>query len=246
MSSLQRSEQDAVTEQGPAPAEALNCTEPLYAGDTGTLSEPVRRILVTLLLGPSLDGRRHPKLWPFLFIAEPVVRARLHELFLDLVIDHDQQVAFTRQATDDSLQIPILLRRQQLTFLESALLLFLRQRLTQSEAQGERAVVSRADMLEHLNAFEPSLNQDRAKFERQMETAVDKVHKLNILHKLRGPEGRFEVSPTLKILLSAEQVQALTKTYEAMANAPEAAASEDAESLARALASDEAAGLDEE
>lgn len=38
----------------------------LYPGDSGELSLDARRVLVQLLAGPSLEGRRHSKLWPVL------------------------------------------------------------------------------------------------------------------------------------------------------------------------------------
>jgi hypothetical protein len=68
----------------------------LFVGDTGELPLDTRRALVQLLSGPSLDGRRHPKLWPVLMRDESVIRRRLADLFLELVIDRDVQVAFTR------------------------------------------------------------------------------------------------------------------------------------------------------
>ena len=170
-----------------------------------------------LLLGPSVDARRLSKLWPVLLRHETVIKSRLHELFLELVIDHEQRVAFTRQVTSDQLDVPILLRKVSLTFLESALLLFLRQRLTQADAQGERAVVSQTDMQEHLSVFERDSNPDHAKFERQIANAVDKAKKLSLLQRIRGGDERYEVSPTLKLLFPAEEIQVLTRTFATLA-----------------------------
>lgn len=184
-----------------------------FVGDTGQLPVDTRRILVQLLLGPSVDARRQTKLWPILVRDEAAIRVRLHELFLDLVIDHEQQVAFTRQIASDVLDVPILLRRASLTFIESALLLFLRQRLTQADTQGERAVVSRTEMQEHLSVFERERNPDHARFERQMNNAVDKAAKLSLLRLIRGGDERYEVSPTLKLLFPADEIQELTRTY---------------------------------
>jgi hypothetical protein len=184
-----------------------------FAGDSGALPLDTRRVLVQLLLGPALDAQRQTKLWPMLLRDERVVRSRLHELFLELVVDHDQQVAFTRQVVDAELEVPILLRRTPLTFIQSALLLFLRQQLIQAEARGERAVLSRNEMVEHLAAYEPDDSHDPARFGKQAQGAVDTAKNLNLLRKLRGGEERYEVSPTLKLLFPAEEIQALTRTY---------------------------------
>lgn len=191
----------------------------LFSGDCGTLSLETRRALVQLLQGPAIDGRRHSKLWQVLLREEKVLRQNLHNLFLELVVDYDQAVAFTRQVVAESVDIPVLLRKAPLTFIESALVVFLRQRLTQADAAGDRAVVSSAEINEYLSVFERDRNQDHARFERQMENAVEKVKKLSLLHKIRGGEDRFEVSPTLKLLFPAEEIDALAKTYRALATA---------------------------
>lgn len=196
------------TEQGPEQPVGT-----IFQGDLGELPLDTRRVLVQLLLGPSVDIQRQSKLWPVLLRDERVIRSRLHELFLELVIDYEQAVAFTRQVVVDDVDVPILLRKAPLTFLQSALLLFLREQLILAEARGERAVVSTEQMLEYLASFEPDDNRDHAKFERQASKAVERAKELSLVRRLQGGEGRFEVSPTLKLLFSAEQIQALAETY---------------------------------
>ena len=190
----------------------------VFAGDTGQLPPDTRRVLVQLLLGPAIDATRQRRLWPVLLRDEALLRSRLHELFLDLVVDVEQQVAFTRQVVADDIDAPVLLRKSHLGFLDSALLLYLRQRLTQAEAQGERAVVSADDMAAQLSVFERTANPDQARFSRQAASAVEKAKKLNLLRPLAGGEQRFEVSPTLKLLFPAEEIQALTRSYRALAD----------------------------
>jgi hypothetical protein len=203
----------------PAAQQAEGARQPagLFLNDTGELPLETRRVLVQLLAGPSLEGRRHPKLWPVLLRDEAVVQRRLHDLFLDLVIDRDMQVAFTRQVDAGELEVPILLRRAQLTFIDSVLVLFLRQRLTQAEAHGDRAVVARDEMVENLVLYERAASTDRAGFTKRIAASIEKMKKHNILQKIRSSEDRFEISPTLKLLFTAEEILALTALYDAMA-----------------------------
>jgi hypothetical protein len=201
-------------------SEASETSSPagLFAGDTGELPLDTRRVLAQLLAGPSLDGRRHSKLWPALARDEAVIRRRLSELFLDLVIDPDLQVAFTRQADVGDLETPILLRRAQLTFLDSVCLLYLRQLLTLADARGERAVVAGDAILEHLSIYERAVSTDRAGFIKRVRASIEKIKKHSILLKIRSSDDRFEISPTLKLLFSAEEILALTKLYQQMAS----------------------------
>ena len=189
----------------------------LFVNDTGELPLDTRRVLVQLLSGPSLEGRRHPRLWPVLLRDEQVIRRRLAELFLELVLDRDLQVAFTSQVVAEELDIPILLRRAQLTFIDSVLLLFLRQRLTQADSHGERAVIARDEMVENLTPYERAASTDRAGFSKRVNASIEKLKKHNILQKLRASEDRFEIAPTLKLLFSAEEIIALTALYDRMA-----------------------------
>lgn len=188
----------------------------LYHGDTGELSLDARRVLVQLLAGPSLDGQRHSKLWPILIRDEISIRSRLSELFLQLVIDRDLKVAFTRQADTGDLEVPLLLRRANLSFLDSILLLHLRQILTQAEAHGDRAVVSNDEIVDFLDVYEQNGNTDRVLFEKRIHASIEKIKKHSILRKIRSSDDRFEISPTLKLLFSAEEIQALTGIYRDM------------------------------
>jgi hypothetical protein len=193
----------------------------LYLGDCGQLPLETRRVLVQLLAGPSLDGRRHARLWPVLIRDETMVRSRLADLFLELVIDPGQQVAFTRQADVGELEAPVLLRRLPLTFLDSVVLLFLRQRLTQADVRGERAVVEELEIVEQVAPYERAANTDHAGFNKRIQASVEKMKKNSILQKIRGSEARYEISPTLKLLFSAANIADLTQQYRTLAEAPD-------------------------
>ena len=195
------------------PGIPTNSAGALYVGDVGDLALDTRRVLVQLLAGPSLEARRHSHLWPILLRDEALVRSRLAELFLDLVLDRDTQVAFTRQADAGDIEVPVLLRRAPLTFIDSVLLLFLRQRLSQADVHAERAVIATDEITDYLTTYERAANTDRAGFVKRVHASIEKIKKHSILQKIRAAEDRFEISPTLKLLFSVEEIQALTRVY---------------------------------
>lgn len=188
----------------------------LYPGDVGQLPLDARRVLCQLLTGPSVDAQRHGQLWPVLLRFEALLRAHLADLFLELVIDREMGVAFTRQADTGELDTPKLLRTSPLTFIDSVLLLHLRQQLAEAEAQGRRAVVEEDALVEVLSIYEKNLSTDRAGFNKRVAAAIQKMRDNNVLQRLRGSEGRMEVSPALKLLFPAEDVQALSQVYKQM------------------------------
>ena len=201
---------DDPDEQGERAA-APTGSEPLYPGDTGTLPAPARRVLVQLLSGPFVDAVRQPHQWEALRRHRDAIRSRLADVFLDLVYDADAGVAFLRQADTGELDAPILMRRAPLTFLESALMLFLRRRLAEADVRGERAVVEREEMAEQLRLYSRAESTDAAGFEKRINAAIQKVKKNSLLSAVRGSEGRFEISPTLKLLFGAEEIAALAE-----------------------------------
>ena len=188
----------------------------LFNGDSGELPLDTRRALVQLLAGPSLDGRRHQKLWTILMRDETAIRSRLSDIFLTLVVDREQEVAFTRQAETEGLEVPVLLRRAQLTFMDSALLLHLREQLSRADSRGERAAISEDEILEYLSLYEKKGNTDHAAFTKRIQNSIEKLKKFSILQRIRSIDQRYEIAPTLKLLFSVEEIQQLTTVYKRM------------------------------
>tara|TARA_B100000700_G_scaffold326219_1_gene437118 strand:- start:38546 stop:39313 length:768 start_codon:yes stop_codon:yes gene_type:complete len=199
------------------PGEPREEAEGLYPGDHGGLPLEARRVLVKLLSGPVLDAHRHGQLWPVLLREEARLRVRLSELFLTLVVDSEQEVAFVRQADTGELEAPCLLRSTRLTLIDSALLLHLRQQLMEAARHGERAVVELDDLHEQLAPFRRQDSTDAFGHRKRVDAAIEKAKKNSILRKLRGSDSRFEVSPILKLLFSAEEIGALSREYQKLA-----------------------------
>ena len=186
---------------------------PLFLGDSGELPYEARRAACQLLAGPSVDAQRQPSQWAALVRNEPAIRSLLCDLFLELVLDRDAGFAFIRQADTGELDTPTLLRAAPLTFVESVLLLFLRQQLADADTRGERAVVEEMQMVEAMSVYQRNVSTDQAGFSKRVSAAIVKMRENQLLFRLRGSEDRYEVSPALKHLFSAEDVAALGETY---------------------------------
>jgi hypothetical protein len=182
----------------------------LYESDRGRLPLDTRLVLCKLLTGPSIEpGSPH---WPALLRDEDIVRERLSDVFLDLVLDRERMVAFTRQADTGELDTPVLLRRKPLSFLDSILILHLRQLLVEADTNDQRAVVDESALVEYLEVYrEP--DSDSVSMARHIAAAINRMKVNNILQSVRGFERRFEVSPTLRLLFSADDAEALTQAY---------------------------------
>ncbi|CAN7256379.1 DUF4194 domain-containing protein [Arthrobacter sp. LjRoot14] len=199
---------------GPAGGEESVSDVVLWDGDSGTLREPSRRVLVQLLRGPYLSASRHGNLWTALLSDEDAVRSSLADLFLDLVTDHAAQVAFVRNTSAD-VDAPKVMRTATLTFLDTALLLHLRQTLLQ-ESGGRKTIVGVDEVADQLQVYRGKDNADIAGFSKRINSSWQKMVKYGLL-AATSTEGRFEVSPVLRLVFGAEEIAAVQAEYRRLA-----------------------------
>lgn len=185
----------------------------LWSEDQGTLREQSRRAVLELLKGPYLSGRRRPQLWSALLADESVIRSRLHDLFLDLVIEPVDEFAFTRKVRTTELEVPSLLRSEGLTFLDTAMLLVLRQLLVAVPGDS-RVIVGQDEVFERLDVYRSG---DESTFRRNLNGAWTRmVNRFRVLHVVE--DGRAEISPVVKFLLDHDLVVSLTEEYRRLAD----------------------------
>ncbi len=178
----------------------------LFPGDTGTLEEATRRVLLQLLRGPYIHRERHPRLWPVVIRDEEILRSRLADLFLTLVVDTDRGVAFIRNAEPaQSDDIPKVTRSTPLSLLDTGLVLLLRDALLRAETQDSRAFIDRSEIDDALSVYRPATSTDQAMFERRVNTAVERFKTNSVLLSTAEPD-RFEISPVLALIFDADEV----------------------------------------
>ena len=184
----------------------------LYAGDTGTLPALTRQVLVHLLKGPYFERSRSERLWQELKVREEIIRSRLSDLYLDLLVDDELGVAFCRKPDLGDHEAPSLLNTVRLRFLDSAVLLELRDRLMRARANGERAVVTRADVAEMLRLFDRTAGQNDRIFQQHFSAIVKRLTERRILLTLKSGDA-MEISPVLPLLFPTAAIDELKKSY---------------------------------
>lgn len=196
-------------------------TDALWADDTGTLRAPSRRALVQLLRGPYLSADRHAHLWSALLNDEAPIRSRLADLYLDLVVDEVAQVAFVRNVDDEQADAPRVVRSATLTFMDTAMLLYLRRQLL-TAVGGERVIVGQDEVSDQLAVYQAQgkAEADPAGFARRINASWTKLVKYGVLAPT-STDGRYEISPVLRLVFSTEQIAAVQAEYTRLAAPPE-------------------------
>ncbi|GLJ61458.1 hypothetical protein GCM10017576_15870 [Microbacterium barkeri] len=182
----------------------------LWRGDEGALKLESRKALLKLIQGPYLSASRSPRQWAALLSDEATVRSRLNDLFLDLVVDRDGGFAFVRNVDAGELDVPSAVRSESLTFLDTAMLLVLRQLLLSAESEG-RVIVGQDEVFEQLEPFRTA-DRDETDFRKRLNASWVKMkNRLRVVHTVS--EDRVEISPVLRLLVDAEQARAIAAEY---------------------------------
>ena len=196
----------------------------LWEGDEGGLEYGHRRALVTLLKQRFISARTHPRDWQVLVEHERVVRSRLNDLFLDLQVDREREVAWKRQAVSETgSRFPTLLYDAAWSREETLVLVHLRDRLRAGATGGEtRVFVDREDLVEYVASFRPMHATDESGNEKRARNAVTSLAKAGLL--IAGAsEDRFEISEAVEPLLPLETLQELLEALQrANGSEPEA------------------------
>lgn len=192
----------------------------IWKGDTGTLIERSRRALLELVRGPYLSRERSALNWAALRADEKAIRSRLNDLFLELVLDADAEFAFVRAVTAEDEKLPRAVRTKALTFLDTAMLLALRQRLIADDS-GSRVMIGQDELYEVLSVYRTQ-DRDDGDFTKRLNSSWSTmVNALRVLHPVgqAGADGptRAEISPVVRLLIDADRARALRATYDAIA-----------------------------
>jgi hypothetical protein len=193
------------------PDREASSTAALFEGDEGGLDEPARRALVVLVKTHFISAQTHPREWKALAANPRPIRSRLNDMFLDLHLDIDREVAYKRQvrAEGSRREFPTLLYDAAWGREDTILLAYLRTRYRSEQAAGaDRVYVDRDDMLETIAGYRPAHATDASGDAKKAVKAIETVYKTGLLIGASTAE-RFQVSNAIEVLLHLEKLQEL-------------------------------------
>ena len=183
----------------------------LFDGDTGWLALPQRRALVALMKNRFISAQTHAKDYRALAERPEQIRARLHDMFLELHHDTDRQVAFKRPVATEAggAPFPTLLHDSSWGREDTIVLVFLRTRFRKEQAAGaERVFVDREDIHDYLTQYRPAHATNVAGDTARVNKAIENIHATGLLI---GPKtgDRWQIANAIEPLLPHETLTAL-------------------------------------
>jgi hypothetical protein len=185
------------------------------------LPESARRALVALLMNRYVSRGRHRAAWEGILSFENELRARLDEMYLDLVVDQEADVAFKRQ--QDGEDVPRVLRREKaLTRDASFVLVFLRREYTFADLDDGPAMITREQIGEFLRAYREDGDGDDARFSRRVDAAINMlIRPWQILEPDPAVDYLFTISPVIVPLIGADEMHRFAAAFRRAAAGPE-------------------------
>ncbi len=134
-------------------------------------------------------------------------------MFLDLIVDHEAEVAFKRQQEGDD--VPKVLRREKaLTRDASFVLIFLRREYAFADPDDGPVIISREQVSEFLRAYREDGDGDDARFSRRVDAAINALIKpWQILEPDPAADFLFTVSPVVVPLIGVDEMRRLRRGF---------------------------------
>ena len=210
------------------------------------LPEPARRALVSLLMNRYVSKARNRAAWEGIVSFEDDLRARLDEMYLDLVVDQEAEVAFKRQ--QDGEDIPRVLRREKaLTRDASFVLVFLRREYDFADPDDGPVMITREQIGEFLRAYREDGDGDDARFSRRVDAAINVlIRPWQILEPDPAVDYLFTVSPVIVPLIGADEMRGFEAAFRRAAAGPGSPPLPDDDDTGEAIDSSEDAAGDGE
>lgn len=188
---------------------------PKNVGDTEThVPANVQRCLVHLYKNGVLFHDKHPHLYQSAVSNRGYLDGHFGAVGVETVFDEAAGMILTRAAARDDEHSDItLVEPRNATLLDSIILLQLRkEHMANATEAGGRPIISLeriADMIAH---FMPLTNHEKLEH-KKIRGALDKFLKRRILARVRGSEDRFEITPLIRYVITAESAKALLDNY---------------------------------
>lgn len=207
--------------------EQSSADEPTSAPEVDDQPAPLpheaRRALVYLLRQGSALARQKSEIFELICRYQDALRNHLENMYLRLVIDERYGVAFIANAQnpedeDDDGESVRLISRRTLTLYDTLLILVLRKYFQDRETQGEHKIIIDIETVEAgMSPFLPLTNSTRSD-RKQLVTSLKRMIEKRILVVVRGSEERFEISPLIRHVVSAEFLQHMLNEYQRLAD----------------------------
>ena len=208
-------EADAQSDTAPE-AYALNDPQPqnqntheLFEGDQGNLPAEARRALTLLIRDPYVCALEDPDDFEAVLTHQAALIRELNNLGLELLVSRRYEVAYARQVSTEA-GGPLMIKRAAPLLRDATILLVsIRARQHNDEANGEDVwFVSKEDLQELLSSGPYSGELDGSRVEKALKSAIKQLEEAGYIKETTAKE-RYRVMPILPATFTLERAREL-------------------------------------
>lgn len=190
-----------------------------FPGDTGTLAFEARRAYVQLIRKTYISSEADPEEWQAVLDHEKKIRRRMNDLFLELRVDRQREIAMKWQVSAEDSGVASLIRPLQYTREQAAVMLIAREALlrirtgdTDDGQMRAAAWLEIDDVIDTVLTYPAVADNRRDRAAGRVRNAVEYVRGTGVL--LGGPDAtRLQVSPVVELLLPIEKLEELAAWF---------------------------------
>lgn len=178
----------------------------LFDGDTGRRPPEVRAVITELLTERILHGARKPKSWQTLLDHEADIKSYLHDMYVDLTVNREREVAFKRQIRPD-VEHRVLMRARTTTVEFAAGVLLLAEETRRAALRGDdKIVITRPAFTEAFETLWGTDVHNLVARNRNASAALASLCEEGLLIGAKDGDT-WEVSPAVPVLYGPEEIQ---------------------------------------
>ena len=163
-------------------------------------------VLIALMKGV-VHAEADPAGWQSLLGLQARVRDHVAALGLELIVDEAEGYAYLRQrpTTLGEPELPRLVARRPLGYQVSLVLVLLRKKMAELDAQGDstRIILGREQIVDMVRVFLPEAGNEVKLLDR-IDGHLNKIVEMGFLRRLRGKDDQFEILRILKAFVDGQ------------------------------------------
>lgn len=185
---------------------------PLFDGDLGTEPSDIRELLTVLFKDHLLDGNQRNRLWNVLVEHEDHVRSRLHDFYLELVVEPGQRVAYKKQVDTDQDYRILTPQRAMSRELAMAVLVLVDRYQRAAVSNAPAVTVSRRDFAEAWEQMWGEREKDRVARDKNAEAALKRLFETGLIIGRSPANGgeNWNISPAVPVFYGPDVLQTIT------------------------------------
>lgn len=201
------------------------------------------RVLVHLMRHGVIFHTQKPNLYDTLCQYQTLIQRHLSEVYLNLVLDERQGLAFIARfdyqdhqhspnltdigdssdsvdepTTDDGEPAPSLISKRTLSLYDTLILLMLRKYYQERETSGEQTIIIDIERLSSLLTPFLPLTDHASKDLQKLSGRLKEFSRRHLLSSVRGTDERYEITPLIRYVVSADFLDSMLTEYSRLAN----------------------------